>query len=94
MNKRKVLTAEEMKEFQKSIDEMPLHSKIFVDKSMAVAHKIFKRIEELGISQKDLANAMSMSEVNVSKSLTGMQNFTLRTISKYEAALNFEIISV
>ncbi len=94
LNKRKVTKSEHLPDFQKTIDEMPLSSKIFVDKSLAIANKILKRVEQLGIAQKDLADGMGMSEANVSKSLTGMQNFTLRTISKYEAALNFEIISI
>ncbi len=92
--KKKILVSEVMPEFEKSIAEMPVSSKIFVDKSMAIAEKIYKRIEELGISQKDLANKLGQTEAQVSRSLAGMQNFTLRSISKIEAALNFEIIKV
>lgn len=92
--KKKVLIAEEMPEFEKSIAEMPLSSKIFVDKSMAIADKIYKRIEELGITQKDLSDKLGQTEAQVSRGLAGMQNFTLRSISKIEAALNFEIIRV
>lgn len=92
--KKKVLIAEEMPEFEKSIAQMPLSSKIFVDKSMAIADKIYKRIEELGITQKDLADRLGQTEAQVSRGLAGMQNFTLRSISKIEAALNFEIIRV
>ena len=92
--KKKVLVSEVLPEFRQSIDKMPLANKMFVDKSMAIANKIYNRIEELGIIQKDLADKLGQTEAQVSRGLAGMQNFTLRSICKYEAALNFTIIKI
>lgn len=90
-NKKK-LVAEDMPEFQASIDVMPADSKIFVDKSLEIADYIFWLMEVKGLKQKDLADKMGKSEAEVSKILGGMHNFTLRMLSKLEAALEEEVI--
>lgn len=94
ISKKKILISEEMPEFFEDIKRMPKDSKLFVDKSVAIAEKIHKRIEQLGISQKDLADALGKTEAEISRGLSGMQNFTLRSICKYEAALKFTIIKI
>ncbi len=90
---KKILIAEELPEFTASIENMPEESKIFVDKSVEIAHYIFQLMEQKGMKQKDLAAKLGKSEAEVSKWLAGMHNFTLRSIAKLEAALEGEIIS-
>jgi transcriptional regulator with XRE-family HTH domain len=92
IKKRKKLMAEEMPEFDAGIANMPEDSKIFVDKSLEIADYIFHLMEMKGMKQKDLAEKMGKSEAEVSKLLAGMHNYTLRSISKMEAALGLTII--
>ncbi len=81
-----------MPEFKTSIDSMPEESKIFVDKSLEIAHYIFQLMEQKGMKQKDLAAKMGKSEAELSKILAGMHNLTLRSVAKLEAALGETII--
>lgn len=87
IKKKKILKAEAMPEFKTSIDSMPEESKIFVDKSLEIAHYIFQLMEQKGMKQKDLAAKMGKSEAELSKILAGMHNLTLRSVAKLEAAL-------
>jgi transcriptional regulator with XRE-family HTH domain len=89
---KKILVAEEMPEVQASIDAMPAENRIFVDKSLEIADYIFRVMEEKGMLQKDLADKMGKSEAEISKILGGMQNLTLRTIAKLEAALESTLV--
>ncbi|UAY52733.1 helix-turn-helix domain-containing protein [Ferruginibacter albus] len=90
-NKKKLIP-EETQEFLTTIDEMELASKIFVDKSLEIAEYIFLLLEEKGMKQKELADAMGKTEAEISKWLGGLHNYTLRSISKIEAALGTSII--
>lgn len=90
--KKKVLKAEAMPEFEESLAAMPEDSKIFVDKSLEIADFIFWIMEQKDMKQKDLAEKMGKSEAEISKLLAGMHNYTLRSISKIEAALGTTII--
>ena len=92
IKKKKILIAEDIPEFRESIDKMPADSKIFVDKSMEIAHHIFRLMEERGMKQKELAAKMGKSEAEISKMLAGMHNLTLRSIAKLEAAFGETII--
>lgn len=92
IKKKKILVAEEMPEFEKGIESMPEDSKIFVDKSLEIAHYILELMEQRGIKQKDLAAKMGKSEAEVSKLLAGMHNYTLRSLAKIEAALGATVV--
>ncbi len=90
--KKKILVPENMPEFDAGIESMPEDSKIFVDKSLEIADYIYRVMEQKGMKQKDLAEKMGKSEAEISKLLAGMHNYTLRSISKIEAALGCTII--
>jgi transcriptional regulator with XRE-family HTH domain len=92
IKKKKILKAEAMPEFKSSVDAMPEDSKIFVDKSLEIAHYIFQLMEQKGMKQKDLAVKMGKTEAELSKILAGMHNLTLRSVAKLEAALGATII--
>jgi transcriptional regulator with XRE-family HTH domain len=92
IKKKKILVAEEMPEFDARIENMPVESKIFVDKSLEIANFIFEIMEQKGLKQKDLATKMGKTEAEVSKLLRGMHNYTLRSIAKIEAALEVTVI--
>lgn len=92
IRKKKLLIEETMPEFDAGIAAMEEDSKIFVDKSLEIAHFIFQVMEAKGLKQKDLAEKMGKSEAEVSKLLCGMHNYTLRSIAKMEAALGATIV--
>ena len=82
--KKKILVEEELPEFDASIKVMPEDSRIFVDKSMEIADYIFRVMEIKRMKQKDLALAMGTTEAEISKWLTGMHNYSLRTLSNWK----------
>ncbi len=50
------------------------------------------RMDELGLTQKAVAERMGCSQQYVSKVLRGTENLSIETISKIEAALQLEIL--
>ena len=50
------------------------------------------RMEELGLTQKLLAERMGCSQQYISRVLKGTENLSIETISKIEAALELEIL--
>lgn len=59
--------------------------------SMDISGAIYARMEELGISKRELAERMSVSPAQITKIIKGNQNMTLKTIAKLECALNMDI---
>ena len=57
-----------------------------------IAMKMLDRMEELGLTQKMLAERMGCSQQYVSKVLRGRENLSLETLCKIENALNLQII--
>ena len=60
--------------------------------SYAVAIKVRRRMQELGMTQKQLAEALGCTQQHVSVLLTGKVNMTLETLAKLEMALQFDLI--
>ncbi|MBR5907850.1 MAG: helix-turn-helix transcriptional regulator [Bacteroidales bacterium] len=60
--------------------------------STRIALKAKKRLAELGLTQKELAEKMGCSQQYVSLIFQGKENLTLETIAKLEKVLNFDII--
>jgi len=57
-----------------------------------IAMKMLDRMEELGLTQKMLAERMGCSQQYVSKVLRGRENLSLETLCKIENALNLQIV--
>lgn len=66
----------------------------FVDKTMDISHYILTLLEKKGLKQKDLAKLLNKKEAEISKWMGGLHNFTLRTISAIEVALNEQIVII
>ncbi len=79
------LLEERRKKISKDID-------LFVEHSFDLADRIHDLLEKKGIEQKDLAQLLGKNESEISKWMTGTHNFTLKTISKIEAALGESIL--
>lgn len=63
-------------------------------KSQRIAVRILSVLNEKGMQQKELAEAMEVSPQQVSKIVKGKQNLTLETISKLEAVLGVKLFEV
>lgn len=60
--------------------------------SQWIAAAMSKRMSELGLTQKMLAEKMGCTQQYISKVLKGKKNMSLETICKIENALGIEII--
>lgn len=60
--------------------------------SRAIAALMSKRMYELGLTQKMLAEKMNCIQQYISKMMKGQNNVSLETICKIENTLGFEII--
>ena len=60
--------------------------------SYAIAIKLRRRMKELGITQKELAQQIDCTQQHISVLLGGKANMTLETIAKLEQALSFDLI--
>lgn len=59
--------------------------------SMDISGAIYVRMEELGMSKRELAERMGVSPAQITKIIKGNQNMTLKTIAKLECALDMDI---
>lgn len=60
--------------------------------SQMIAMKMLDRMEELGLTQKKLAERMGCSQQYVSKVLRGKENLSLETLCKIENTLDLHIV--
>ena len=61
--------------------------------SYAIAIKMRKRMVELGITQKQLAESMGCTQQHISVLLNGRVNMTLETLAKIEDTLQLDLLS-
>lgn len=80
--------------FQEVLDSVPQHIKGEVDRSFDLSSRIDSLLREKGWTKTDLARKTGKKNSEVSKWLSGTQNFTLRTIALIEEALDAELIQV
>ena len=60
--------------------------------SQRIAMMMLDKMEELGLTQKALAERMGCSQQYISRVLKGTENLSTETISKIENALHLEIL--
>ena len=65
---------------------------IWLRYSYAVAIKVRRRMNDLGLTQKQLADSLGCSQQHISVLLNGRVNMTLETLAKLEKALDFDLI--
>lgn len=75
-----------------AFNKVPAENKLFVSKNLDISQQIFAILEEKGWSQSDLAKRLGKHKSDVSRMLSGLQNLTLKTITKLEAILETDII--
>lgn len=79
---------------KQALENIPADNKIYISKMADIADRIQQLLDEKDWTQKDLALAMGKQESEISKWLTTIHNFTLKSISKMEAALGADIINI
>ena len=60
--------------------------------SYAIAIKVRRRMKELGMTQKELAQKIKCTQQHISVLLGGKANMTLETLAKLEQALAFDLM--
>lgn len=78
--------------FDDILAETSDESKLFVQRSLAIANQISQLLDERGMKQKDLADLLGKKEAEVSRWLSGFHNFTIKSIVKIEKALGTQIV--
>ncbi len=71
-----------------------IENRAWLRRSQGIALKVLIRLDELKITQKDLAEKMNVSAQIVNKWVKGSENLTLETISKLEKALDIQLMIV
>jgi transcriptional regulator with XRE-family HTH domain len=92
--KKKIAETVSIPEFQDAIDQLTRDEQLFVNKSMEIANYIAQLMASRDMLQKDLATSLGKSEAEISKWLTGLHNFTLRSLAKLEVALGTPVVCV
>jgi transcriptional regulator with XRE-family HTH domain len=82
------------KTLQDRINSIPKDVDIYVNTSFEIVDRIHTLLEENGMEQKDLAKLLNKSESEISKWMSGTQNFTIKTLSKIHSVLSAPIIQV
>ena len=67
-------------------------NKAWLRYSQRIAMMMLDKMEELGLTQKSVAERMGCSQQYISQVLKGTENLSIETISKIEAALGLEIL--
>lgn len=91
MKKRAKDIDEDLEVSAKSISK---EDSLFLERSWAISNFIYDHLNEIGSNQKELSHLVDKSEPEISKLLSGTHNFTIRTITRIEAALGINIISI
>ncbi len=82
------------KEFNRMVDSIPANIKTVVDLSFAIADRLDDLIKSHGMTKKEFASAFGCRPSEVTKWLSGQQNFTIRTIAKLSAFFGEPLIVV
>jgi transcriptional regulator with XRE-family HTH domain len=80
--------------FQKAVSEVKSETEIFVKHYLDITMCILNLMEERGITQKDLADALNKNASEINRWFKSDHNLTLKTLSKIEALFGVSIIEV
>lgn len=72
--------------------EWRMANKSWLRFSQKIAMMMLDKMEELGLTQKSVAERMGCSQQYVSRVLKGTENLSIETISKIESALELQIL--
>lgn len=72
--------------------EWRMENKSWLRYSQYIAMMMLERMDNLGLTQKSLAEKMGCSQQYISRVLKGTENLSIETISKIEYALGLKIL--
>lgn len=61
------------------------------DHAMEISGSVYRRMQELGLKGKDLAERLGVSPARISRILKGEQSMTLATLARLETALDMDM---
>ena len=70
-----------------------IKNRFWLIESQQIALKVLMKLDDLGWSQKDLANAMEVTPQQVTKIVSGKENLTIETQIKLQNILNIPILA-
>jgi transcriptional regulator with XRE-family HTH domain len=82
------------KYFEKAVSEIKPETEIFVKHYLDITTCILNLMEERGMTQKDLADALNKNASEINRWFKSDHNLTLKTLSKIEALFGVSIITV
>lgn len=65
----------------------------FVQMNLSIARQIIALLKKKGLTQKEFAKLLGKNESEISRLLSGMHNFSLKSLAKVSAVLEEEIIT-
>ena len=74
--------------------EWRIANKSWLRYSQRIAMMMLDRMDELGLTQKSVAEKMGCSQQYISRVLKGTENLSIETISKIESALGLKIMGM
>ncbi|RZJ92945.1 MAG: XRE family transcriptional regulator [Hymenobacter sp.] len=76
------------------LEQLPASAadKRFVDKSIQLSGLLQEAMQRQGITQRALAERLGKKESEISRWLSGLHNFTLKTITRLEAVLDEDLV--
>ena len=80
--------------FKSKVEKVSPEIMAEVQMSAGIIARIDKILKEKHMTQRDLAHKMGKSEAVVSRWITGLPNFTLRSLSQLSAALGEPLIKL
>jgi transcriptional regulator with XRE-family HTH domain len=79
--------------FKEALEDRPLETKIFVKKYLDFVDRVHQLMEEKGMTQRELAEAIGQKPSAISRLLgSDAHNLTLKSIAKLEAYFGQEIM--
>lgn len=70
-----------------------IKNRAMLRESQQIAIKVLKKLDELGWSKKDLADALEVAPQQVTKIVSGQENLTIETQIKLQNALDIPILA-
>ena len=61
------------------------------DHAMEISGSVYRRMKQLGMKNKDLAEKMGVSPARISRIIKGEQSMTLTTLARLETALDMDM---
>ncbi|HRG00249.1 MAG TPA: helix-turn-helix domain-containing protein [Bacteroidia bacterium] len=70
-----------------------IKNRAMLRESQQIAIKVLKKLDELGWSKKDLADALEVAPQQITKIVSGQENLTIETQIKLQNALDIPILA-